>query len=123
AAPSAGGAASPGRPNTVRPVGSDAAGQPGPAPAAFSLVGVPRHPRDAAAVASRAGPPPVDLSAAASWQAAGGGDGAAGAPAGTGEPALGLPAHRRGVPQAAGPGVSHLGAYDPAPPRPRPGTP
>ena len=46
----------------------------------------------------------------------------AGGADGAGEPALGLPADRGGVPQARRPGVRDVGAADPAPPPARPGT-
>jgi hypothetical protein len=63
-------------------------------------------------------------SSGGSWTPrAGPGGGRTGAPAGPGQPALGLPQNRRGVPQARRHGVRDVGAHHPAPAPPRPGTP
>jgi hypothetical protein len=88
-----------------------------------SLEGLPGHPVDAAALAPGADPPAVDISGHRATPRTGPPGGCAGAANGPGQRAMGLPAHRGGMPQARRDGVRDVGAHDPASTPPRPGTP
>src|SRR6266508_1776821 len=125
AAPPAGGAAPAGCPAPLHPDRPDAARDAGTAAAVGTLAAVPGHPFDAAALAPRAGTPPLDLPVGRTTGSpvSARGRGRTHRAAGPGEPPLGLPAHRRGVPQARRHRLGDLGPLDPAVTPARPGAP
>src|SRR6266487_2107037 len=73
-----------------------------------------------AALAPRAGPPPVDLPQDRIQPRAGPGGRRTRRPAGRREQPLGIPAHRRGMPQAGRAPVGQLSTQHPGPPLPVP---